>query len=106
MPLEAIGRKFQDLEWQERMRIMEGELANDPKHRWAIESDPEIKARNRYANIQAWANSRIHLKVPDGQCDFINASPNTLKDSKTGEETRYIATQVCPAFPAFKLLAC
>ncbi|KAL1973959.1 hypothetical protein VTN31DRAFT_5519 [Thermomyces dupontii] len=93
LPLPAIGRKFQDLEWLERTRIMEGEMANDPNHRWAIESDPEIKARNRYTNIQAWANSRIHLKVPDGQCDFINASPITLKDSKTGQDTRYIATQ-------------
>lgn len=45
-------------------------------------------------NVQAWANSRIHLKVPEGECDFINASPIILKDSATQEEARYIATQV------------
>jgi protein-tyrosine phosphatase len=59
-----------------------------------LETDPEIKARNRYINVQAWANSRIHLRVPEGECDFINASPIVLKGSSTGAETRYIATQV------------
>lgn len=53
-----------------------------------------MKARNRYLNVQAWANSRIHLRVPEGECDFINASPIVLKDSSTDEETKYIATQV------------
>lgn len=69
-------------------------MSNDPLHRWALEGDPEVKARNRYSNVQAWANSRIHLNVPDGECDFINASPIILKDSVTQEERRYIATQV------------
>lgn len=69
-------------------------MANDPSHRWALEGDLEVRARNRYANVQAWANSRIHLKVPEGECDFINASPIILKDSVTQEERRYIATQV------------
>lgn len=69
-------------------------MSNDPSHRWALEGDPEVKARNRYSNVQAWANSRIHLKVPEGECDFINASPIILKDSVTQGERRYIATQV------------
>lgn len=45
-------------------------------------------------NVQAWANSRIHLRVPNGKCDFINASPIVLRDSLSQEERRYIATQV------------
>lgn len=68
--------------------------SDDPSHRWALESEPEVKARNRYINVQAWANSRIHLKVPEGECDFINASPIVLSDSTTQAERRYIATQV------------
>jgi protein-tyrosine phosphatase len=76
-----------------------GILAGDASHKWALESSPEIKARNRYMNVQAWANSRIHLKVPEGQCDFINASPIMLKDSRTQEEVRYIATQVGICLP-------
>ncbi|KAL1964089.1 hypothetical protein VTN77DRAFT_7507 [Rasamsonia byssochlamydoides] len=93
LPFSEIRKKFEDLEWLQRARITEGAMANDPSHRWALETDPEVKARNRYFNVQAWANSRIHLKVPEGECDFINASPIVLKDSCTGQETRYIATQ-------------
>ncbi|KAL1999142.1 hypothetical protein VTN02DRAFT_4994 [Thermoascus thermophilus] len=92
-PLTEIHNKFEELEWLQRARLAEGLLAKDPSHRWALEADPEVKARNRYLNVQAWANSRIHLRVPEGECDFINASPIVLKDSSTGEETKYIATQ-------------
>jgi protein-tyrosine phosphatase len=74
-------------------------MSNDPTHRWALETHPEGKASNRYLNVQAWANSRIRLKVPEGECDFINASPIVLEDSHTGAKTRYIATQVC-GFPS------
>jgi protein-tyrosine phosphatase len=70
-------------------------LSNDPAHPFALEADPKVKARNRYVNVQAWANCRIHLRVPEGECDFINASPIILKDSVTEEERMYIATQVC-----------
>jgi protein-tyrosine phosphatase len=86
-------KKFEDLEWLQRSRIAEGAISNDPSHRWALETHPEVKARNRYLNVQAWANSRIRLKVPHGECDFINASPILLEDSRTGAKTRYIATQ-------------
>lgn len=89
-----IRRKFEELEWLQRSRLAEGLQANDPSHRWALETTSEVKARNRYFNVQAWANSRIHLKVPEGECDFINASPIVLKDSSSGDERRYIATQV------------
>ncbi|BCS08657.1 hypothetical protein ALUC_21027S [Aspergillus luchuensis] len=88
-----IHQKFEELEWMQRTRIHEGMLANDPSHRWALEGDPEVRARNRYVNVQAWANSRIHLRVPEGECDFINASPIVLEDSVSQEERRYIATQ-------------
>ncbi|KAN0070490.1 Protein-tyrosine phosphatase-like protein, partial [Elaphomyces granulatus] len=92
-PSLDIRRKFEELEWLQRSRLAEGLQANDPSHRWALETTSEVKARNRYFNVQAWANSRIHLKVPEGECDFINASPIVLKDSSSGDERRYIATQ-------------
>ncbi|KAL2813493.1 protein-tyrosine phosphatase-like protein [Aspergillus cavernicola] len=88
-----IHEKFEELEWMQRTRIMEGSQANDPSHRWALEVEPEVRARNRYTNVQAWANSRVHLRVPEGECDFINASPILLKDSVSLEVRRYIATQ-------------
>ena len=89
-----IHNKFEDLEWLQRTRLAEGMLSNDPTHPFALEVEPEVKARNRYINVQAWANCRIHLRVPDGQCDFINALPITLRDSVTKVERKYIATQV------------
>ncbi|RAL15480.1 tyrosine protein phosphatase PTP1 [Aspergillus homomorphus CBS 101889] len=88
-----IHQKFEELEWMQRMRLLEGTQANDPSHRWALEADPEVRARNRYMNVQAWANSRIHLRVPEGECDFINASPIVLQDSVSQQARRYIATQ-------------
>ena len=78
----------------QRTRVAEGMLSNDPLHRWALETDPKVRARNRYLNVQAWANCRIHLRVPDGDCDFINASTITLKDTVSQEQRNYIATQV------------
>lgn len=89
--LTEIRNKFEELEWQQRLRLSEG--MRDQNSQWALETDPVIKSRNRYINVQAFASSRIHLKVPEGQCDFINASPITLDDSLTGNEARYIATQ-------------
>ncbi|KAJ5174419.1 uncharacterized protein N7482_000296 [Penicillium canariense] len=91
--VSEIHDKFEDLEWMQRTRLAEGMLSNDPAHPYALEGDPKVKARNRYVNVQAWANCRIHLRVPEGECDFINASPITLKDSVTQEERSYIATQ-------------
>ncbi|GLB14826.1 hypothetical protein AtubIFM61612_004628 [Aspergillus tubingensis] len=95
-----IHHKFDELEWQQRMRLSEGMLANDPAHPYALEQDdPEVKARSRYVNVQAWANCRIHLRVPEGECDFINASPIILKDSARQEERTYIATQASICMP-------
>ena len=45
-------------------------------------------------NIIPWEKSRIRLNVAEGYSDYINASPVTLRDARTGAETRYIATQV------------
>lgn len=89
-----ICSKFEELEWLQQMRIAQGRIDSNPLSQWAQETSFEIKSRNRYRDVQAWANSRIHLKVPEGHCDYINASPISLHNSKRGMEERYIATQV------------
>lgn len=53
-----------------------------------------MKLRNRYMNVQPWEKSRIRLKVQEGKSDYINASPISLRDPRSGTETHYIATQV------------
>ncbi|KAJ5634194.1 hypothetical protein N7528_002036 [Penicillium herquei] len=86
-----IHEKFDELEWIQRERNQSA--INDPTHPFATDKDPRAVARNRYLNVLAYANSRIHLQVPEGECDFINASPITLRDSVTQKEQKYIATQ-------------
>ncbi len=89
-----IHNKFEELEWRQQLRILQGRSGSNPLSQWAQETGVEIKARNRYVDVQAWASNRIRLKVPEGYCDYINASPVSLRNSKTGKEERYIATQV------------
>ncbi|KAJ5135596.1 uncharacterized protein N7515_004874 [Penicillium bovifimosum] len=91
--VSEIHDKFEELEWLQRSRIAEGLGSNDPLNDWVLFADPKVKQRNRYSDVQAWANRRVHLRVAEGECDFINASPIRLEDSVTGEERRYIATQ-------------
>ncbi|KAI9747721.1 MAG: hypothetical protein M1815_003940 [Lichina confinis] len=88
-----IQERFQDLEWLQRSRLLQSLQNLDPTSPWAQEQSYEVKIRNRYLNIQPWANNRIHLKVPSGQCDYINASPIVLADAKTHPKRRYIASQ-------------
>jgi protein-tyrosine phosphatase len=102
-PLPEIHQQFEELEWRQRLRIVEAN--NSPEtSRWVIEQDLEVLQRNRYANVQPWKNSRIHLSVPHGQSDYINASPISVKASKTEMETKYIATQVRRAIDGSKSL--
>ncbi|MCJ1395757.1 hypothetical protein MMC18_008643 [Xylographa bjoerkii] len=88
-----IQARFEDLIWQQNNRIAQGRINKDPNFSWAQHHTKDTKIRNRYADIWPWANSRVHLKVPEGECDYINASPILISSSKDGTETRYIATQ-------------
>ena len=92
--MTEIRAKFNDLAWKEKLRIFQGR--SDPNSKWAQDPlSPQVTKRNRYANVQPWLKSRIHLKVAEGSSDYINASPISLQDPRTGVETNYIATQVC-----------
>ena len=44
--------------------------------------------------MDPFTSNRVRLKVPEGQNDYINASPITLKSTRTGRSKDYIATQV------------
>ncbi|KAI9680841.1 MAG: hypothetical protein M1817_004281 [Caeruleum heppii] len=88
-----IQEKFVELEWIQRKRLLDGRMTTDPLAPWATEQGPEVKARNRYLNVQPWRNNRIHLHVAPGQCDYINASPIIVTSTKSDQDTRYIATQ-------------
>ncbi|KAI5284610.1 hypothetical protein KEM54_001200, partial [Ascosphaera aggregata] len=68
--------------------------STDPSHPYAVlQGNPEVASRDRYSNVVPFANSRIKLKVPEGQCDYINASPITLKDEDSTNTYKFIAAQ-------------
>ncbi|KAI1822202.1 protein-tyrosine phosphatase-like protein [Xylaria intraflava] len=70
-----VKHKFQELIWLERMRIQQGAQNPSPGFRFARIVSSETKDLDRYTNIQPWANNRVHLAVPEGKFDYINASP-------------------------------
>ena len=86
-----LHNKFVDLEWQQRNRLLQGTQhplrPNDPPSQFARLNDDVVKERNRYLNVEPFAQNRIKLKVAEGVSDYINASPIQLG------KRRYIATQ-------------
>lgn len=93
---QEIESKFLDLNWAERFRINEAMSNPSPRYRFARVFGPEIKNRDRYGNIQPWANNRVKLQVPEGKTDYINASPIVLQSPINPEGKpphRYIAMQ-------------
>ncbi|KAI5309872.1 hypothetical protein KEM55_002234 [Ascosphaera atra] len=89
-----LHSKFTELLEAEFDRMRSAEESEDPHHPFALmESSPVIEARNRYQDVVPFANSRIKLKVPEGECDYINASPIKLKEEGSKKTYRYIATQ-------------
>ncbi|KAI8951266.1 protein-tyrosine phosphatase-like protein [Xylaria longipes] len=91
-----IESKFQELIWLERMRSQQGIQNPSPNFQFSRVLSPETKILDRYANIQPWANNRVHLPVPEGKLDYINASP-IISPSPLRPNTRpsfnYIAMQ-------------
>ncbi len=93
--LVDIHAKFIDLEWQQRNRLLQGTqpLPSANPHQaarskqWSRLTGKDIAGRNRYVNVEPFANNRVKLKVADGVNDYINASPIQLGNRK------YIATQ-------------
>ncbi|KAL7619839.1 hypothetical protein AAE478_010384 [Parahypoxylon ruwenzoriense] len=93
---QDIDARFVELNWQERFRISEFYQNPSPHFRFAPVTSPEARHRDRYANIQPWANNRIKLQVPVGELNYINASPivlPSLLDPEARPPHRYIAMQ-------------
>ena len=89
--MPEIQTKFVDLEWQQRERLLHGTQLpanpSDPPSEWSRLSSDVVTARNRYLNVEPYAQNRIKLEVTEGVNDYINASPIQLG------KRRYIATQ-------------
>jgi protein-tyrosine phosphatase len=73
------------LEWTQRTRLNNAQFARL--------QNPETIRRNRYGNVDPYDKNRIHLKVPEGHSDYINASPVEIPRSKNGTPKPFIATQ-------------
>ena len=86
-----IKTKFGELEYRQLIRIAHGR--RNPNSEWAQVASRQVRLRNRYINIQPWDKSRVHLKVSEGESDYINASPISLLDPRRGTETTYVAAQ-------------
>ncbi|USP73322.1 uncharacterized protein yc1106_00596 [Curvularia clavata] len=65
----------------------------DDQGRWARCCGDEYAFRNRYANVDPYQSNRVHLVVPEGHFDYINASPIVLETTQSQTPLKYIATQ-------------
>lgn len=84
-----IRQKWRMLDSLQKERFEESKKGTGP---WKVIRTSEAISRNRYSNIYPWAENRIRLDVPEGKCDYINASPIILDHGRQGAK-KYIATQ-------------
>lgn len=78
---KELEDKFKRLNREEQERVYSAQWSMDAALK------PENRKRNRYGNILPWDKSRVHLKVNEGENDYINASFIDLGSK------HYIATQ-------------
>ncbi|KAF2641211.1 hypothetical protein P280DRAFT_305323 [Massarina eburnea CBS 473.64] len=89
-----LHQKFVDLEWEHRRRGLQGNGQSEAEPSpWSRCTWEDALPRNRYANVDPYQANRVKLDVPEGQNDYINASPIELKSSQSGAVLKYIATQ-------------
>ncbi|PVH96840.1 hypothetical protein DM02DRAFT_598544 [Periconia macrospinosa] len=91
-----IHQKFLDLESTQRQRIFLGqqeEQGDSEQGSWSGCGWDGAIIRNRYANVVPYEKNRVNLNVPEGTNDYINASPITLRTTKSKTVLNYIATQ-------------
>lgn len=98
--MQEIFEKFVELVRLEGERVAQKFKNPSLDGQWArLESDPTL---DRYNNIHPWANNRVHLKVPEGCNDYINASPITLtspSDVQDRDEASNKAQYICMQGP-------
>ncbi|KAI5297838.1 hypothetical protein KEM56_004502, partial [Ascosphaera pollenicola] len=89
-----LYNNFTAIQEAEVDRMYSASSSADPSHPYAIlHSNPEMASRDRYSNVVPFANSRVRLRVPEGQCDYINASPIQLQEEGSDQTWKYIAAQ-------------
>ena len=96
--MPEICTKFQELEWQQQLRIAQGRT--DPNSPWTQDMTNLVRLRNRYLNVQPWEKCRVRLQVPEGKSDYINASPVSLQESRRDIDAAFIVSQVSCVTPA------
>ncbi|KAG9192380.1 protein-tyrosine phosphatase [Alternaria panax] len=90
-----IHTKWNRLEMtqMERLRDSAHADASEEAAKWARCFGEDYAIRNRYINVDPYQSNRVHLEVPEGHFDYINASPIVLETTKSATELKYIATQ-------------
>ncbi|CAD0082733.1 unnamed protein product [Aureobasidium vineae] len=83
----ALVNKFHYIENLQRDRLTEQFENPEKESEWTRLTGDHIASRNRYINVEPFANNRVKLNVREGFNDYINASPIILGPR------RYIATQ-------------
>jgi protein-tyrosine phosphatase len=85
------------LEFAQLERLRDAALAHasasEQPYEYARCNTQEYAPLNRYANVDPYQTNRIKLDVPEGACDYINASPIVLESTKANGKLTYIATQ-------------
>lgn len=90
-----VNAKWNRLETAQNDRLRDTSHPPDSEEppKWARCGGEEYAFRNRYANVDPYQSNRIHLAVPEGHFDYINASPIDLVTTKSQTPLKYIATQ-------------
>jgi len=83
----TLVHSFNYLENLQRQRLTEQYENPEKESEWSRLTGDHIAYRNRYVNVEPFANNRIVLNVAEGFNDYINASPIALGPR------RYVATQ-------------
>jgi protein-tyrosine phosphatase len=86
-PRSTLIYNFNYLENLQRNRLSEQYENPEKESEWSRLTGEHVAYRNRYGNVEPFANNRVKLNVADGFNDYINASPIALGPR------RYIATQ-------------
>ncbi|KAL6707439.1 hypothetical protein ACN47E_004218 [Coniothyrium glycines] len=90
-----LNAKWNRLDWTQMERLRDSAQASGSEQpsQWARCSGEDYATRNRYANVDPYQANRVHLEVPEGKFDYINASPIVLESTVSQTPLKYIATQ-------------
>ncbi|KAF1993822.1 phosphatases II, partial [Amniculicola lignicola CBS 123094] len=96
--ISEIRAKFQDLEWEQRTRLMDAARAepydlSEDTVRWSFPSEEQMANRNWYPPVRPFEFNRVILRVSKGKNDYINASKMKITPGYRKWNDDYIASQ-------------